>query len=97
MLFRSTVLHVEGTLLASAAREQNGVWAQKIREYGYADNYPNSNIDGISFDIDWAVDEQGNPVKLDKCDFVRVMTAVDEVYPRIGELSTEVAGLAIYK
>lgn len=93
---QDTAFTVQGTLLAPAARQKDGVWAQRIRDYGYADNKPNTDIAGTSFDIDWAVDEQGRKVKLDRCDFVRVMTAVDEHYPMIGELSTEVAGVALY-
>ena len=41
------------------------------------------------------VDDEGNPVELPYCDFIRIQTAVDEVYSMIGELSTEVSGMEI--
>ena len=90
-----TVIIVSGTCLASHHQVFNGTIAQKVLDYGYADNKPNSDADGISFDLDWAVDDDGNSVRLDYCDFIRIMTAVDEVYDNIGELSTEVAGVKI--
>lgn len=84
-----TAFIVTGTCLGTL--RQDGL--QRMLAYGYADNRPNSDTIGISFDIDWAVDDEGNPVKLTHCDFVRVMTGVDEIYPYTGELSTEVGGL----
>ena len=56
------------------------------------DNKPNSDKEGTSFDISWAVDDTGQPVNLPSVDFVRVYNAVDETLPQTGELSTEVSG-----
>ena len=92
---QDTVITATGTRLASVAKTTGGVVSQRIRDYGYADNKPNNDIEGTSFDLDWAVDAEGRQVKLESCDFVRVVTAVDEVFAQIGELSTEVAGLVV--
>ena len=70
----------------------SGQNVQRILDYGYADNKPNNDIDGTSFDISWAIDESGQPVVLPSIDFVRVCCAVDETHEITGELSTEISG-----
>jgi hypothetical protein len=45
---------------------------------------------GDAFDIDWAVDELGNPVHLDGIDFIKIYTAVNANAGWLGEISTEV-------
>ena len=58
--------------------------------YGYAD--ASLATDPYStFDLDWAVDDNGNAVSLDHGDFIRVMTGVFQHCGWIGETSTEVA------
>lgn len=66
-------------------------------EYGYADNYPNFSdseglvrSEGAMIDIDWAVDERGNSVKMPGVDFVRIQTGVNQSNGWLGENSTEV-------
>lgn len=59
--------------------------------YGYADCSLNTDIYS-TFDIDWAVDEQGNPVELPEINFIRVATGIFQYCGWIGETSTEVAG-----
>lgn len=59
--------------------------------YGYADCSLNNDIYS-TFDIDWAVDEQGNPVELPEINFIRVATGIFQYCGWIGETSTEVAG-----
>ena len=81
-----------GALLPSQTEIINGQIVQRILEYGYVDNKPNRDIEGTSFDLSWAVDEDGKAVTLPSVDFVRVYTAVDESYDKIGELSTEITG-----
>lgn len=61
--------------------------------YGYADAAPNSDDTYTTFDLDWAVDKNGNPVNLDHADFIRIQTGVLQQCGRTGETSTEVAGL----
>lgn len=81
-----------GALLPSQTVQISGQNVQRILDYGYVDNRPNTDTLGTSFDIAWAVDAEGNAVALPTIDFVRVYNAVDEVLPQTGELSTEVAG-----
>ena len=81
-----------GALLPSQSVVISGQNIQRILDFGYVDNKPNSDIEGTSFDISWAVDESGRAVTLDSIHFVRVYNAVDETLPQTGELSTEVAG-----
>lgn len=59
-------------------------------DWGYADNKPNSEDPG--FNLDHAVDSNGNPVKLEKVDFIRVHTALNQTCGRLGESSTEICG-----
>ena len=95
MWLTDTIIEVEGTLLCSHTIDNGGVFTQQVLDYGYADNRPNSDTIGTAFDLDWAVDKEGIPVQLGYCDFVRIQTAVNEVYPMVGELSTEVTGIEL--
>jgi hypothetical protein len=50
---------------------------------------------GAAFRIAWAVDPAtGQPANLDRIDFVRITTAVSFVSPLLGEVSTEISGVA---
>ena len=63
-----------------------------IGAYGFCDNYPNA--DPLStIDISWAVDENGNSVKLDYIDFIKVQSGVHKQSGWIGEISTEFCGI----
>ena len=82
-----------GTCLKSNGRDESGVGQYYVLysyEWGYADNHPNQYKDLISFDIDWAVDAEGNRVHLPGVDFIKVYTAVNQQCGRIGETSTEI-------
>lgn len=59
-------------------------------EYGYADNTPG----GDRIDITDAIDEEGNPVQLSGIDFIKIQTGVQANMGWLGELSTEVSGIA---
>jgi len=69
-------------------------------DWGYVDNLPNNpartyredTVYNPGFKIDWAVDEQGNPVNLTHIDFVKVYNAMNQYCGWIGETSTEIAG-----
>ncbi|WP_282629935.1 PKD-like domain-containing protein [Empedobacter sedimenti] len=89
--FGQNQLKFSGSLLASNYTEKNGIWTGKQLAYGYADNAANNSEDS-NIDIDWAVDKNGNPVKLMGIDFIKVYTATNQEAGRLGEISTEVAG-----
>lgn len=59
-------------------------------DFGYVDNLPNNELKG--FNLDWALDAEGQPVKLPRADFFKVYTAENQVCGWLGETSTEVAG-----
>lgn len=77
----------------------NSYFVQYFFDWGYVDNLPNNpaNIpqeDGAynpGFKIDWAVDEDGNPVNLTHIDFIKVYNAMNQYCGWLGETSTEVA------
>ena len=61
--------------------------------YGYADACPAKDSLYSSFDINWAVDEKGNPVALDHIDYIRVMTGTFQYCGWLGETSTEITSV----
>ena len=81
-----------GAKLPSQTEKIYGQVVQRFLDYGYADNKPNNDIEGTSFDISWAVDASGESVSLPTIDFVRVYTAIDEINNPTGEISTEISG-----
>ena len=90
----ANTLIFEGTKLKNNYIDTDGegnYWIGVAYGFGYADNVPNNHEDS-NIDIDWAVDERGNPVKLPGIDFVKVYTGVNQEAGWIGEVSTEVAG-----
>lgn len=90
-------LTFRGTCLPENGKwdKEKKMWVMKPYAYGYADNYPNSNRDGCSFDIGWAIGENGQPVILESIDFIRIYTGVNQQIPSggVGELSTEITGV----
>ena len=78
-----------GTRLKDNAINENGMWIGYCYEWGYADNHPNST-EMSQFKIDWAIDGNGKKVELDRIDFVRITTAVNQYAGSMGEISTEV-------
>ena len=82
-----------GTRLAPNAVDTSGMGTYYILysyDWGYVDNHPNDFADLNSFDIDWAVDADGNPVHLPGVDFVRVYTGLNQYCGWLGETSTEI-------
>lgn len=62
--------------------------------YGYVDASQAKDSLYSSFDINWAVDEDGNEVVLDHIDFIRVKTGIFQYCGWLGETSTEVNTIA---
>ena len=90
-----SVLTFRGTRLPNSSVDMsaNGSgtnWFQPFFGEGYADNLPNNQEPG--FMIDWAIDEDGNPVSLDHIDFIKVYSAQLDYCGWLGEVSTEVCG-----
>lgn len=92
--YTGATMTFKGTLLPNNAVDVTGAgnnWQLKAFAWGYADNQP--NIDNMSaIDIDWAVDKNGNNIKLPGIDFVKVYTGTNQEAGWLGETSTEVAG-----
>ncbi|MCT2563083.1 cell surface protein [Chryseobacterium herbae] len=83
-----------GTRLKDNYYDQSGVgnyWVGRSYDYGYADNAPN-NDEASNIDISWAVDKNGNYVKLPGIDFIKVYTGINQEAGWLGEVSTEVGG-----
>lgn len=88
------MLTFKGTKLPNTAIDMSGGngnnWFQPFLGQGYVDNLPNDQEPG--FKIDWAVDEEGNPVELDHIDFIKVYTGQLAYCGWLGETSTEICG-----
>jgi hypothetical protein len=85
---------LKGTRIQDNFYDQSGTgnyWVGKSFDFGYADNAPN-NDEASNIDISWAVDKNGNYVKLPGIDFIKIYTAINQEAGWLGEVSTEVAG-----
>ena len=91
--YQQNELQFTGTLLPSNYTQNNttGYWTGKQYAYGYADNASNASEDS-NIDIDWAVDKNGNSIKLMGIDFIKVYTGINQEAGWLGEISTEVTG-----
>ena len=93
-------LTFKGGRLPNNAVDQSGngtywvLYRYSADSYGYADAAQAKDSLGSSFDISWAVDEEGRPVHLDEVNFVRVATGIFQYCGWLGETSTEVAAFA---
>lgn len=90
LTFTGTCLPKNGT--NTGGEGENQYWVLTSFNYGYVDNKSNTDSIANSFNIEWAVDAERNPVTLDFIDFVRVYTAVNQNAGWLGETSTEVTG-----
>lgn len=75
-----------GTKLQDNFTYNGRIWTGRAPAFGYADVNPN----GDDIDISWAVDTNGNPVKLIGVDFIKVYTAINQEAGWLGEISTEI-------
>ena len=89
-----TVITMRGTRLPNSSIDMSGGngnnWFQPFFGEGYVDNLPN-NLE-LGFKIDWAIDEDGNSVRLDHIDFIKVSCAQLDYCGWLGEVSTEICG-----
>ena len=93
-LWKNSSYTLSGTFMKSDIYDQSGnnlLWVSPTCDWGYADNWPN-NDERAQIEMDWAVDKDGNPVKLKGIDFVRVHTGNRAEGGWLGEISTEVSG-----
>ncbi|MBO3099309.1 hypothetical protein [Gelidibacter pelagius] len=81
-----------GTLLSNSRIDMSNpsVITSAPFDYGYADNTPG----GDKINIADAIDTEGNPVHLSGIDFIKIQTGIQANMGWLGELSTEVAGIA---
>ena len=89
-----STIELTGTRLADNGIDTSGTGRYYILycyDWGYVDNHPNDYPELSSFDIGWAVDVDGLPVKLPGVDFVRVYTGLNQQCGWLGETSTEIA------
>ena len=90
-------LTFSGGKLPNNAIDQSGngtYWVQyrySADSYGYVDAAGNDE-DASTFDIDWAVDKEGNHVDLKEINFVKVVCGIFQYCGWLGETSTEVSG-----
>ena len=87
-------LTFSGSLLPPNGTDTSGTGKYYILyayDWGYVDNHPNEFEELNSFDISWAVDDDGNPVDLPGVDFVRVYTGLNQYCGWLGETSTEIS------
>ncbi|MCC8088238.1 MAG: cell surface protein [Rikenellaceae bacterium] len=96
-------LMFSGTLLENLVDAyENGSYYLAAAGKGYADNYSGDYTTVVNgdedtgnsnkFDISDAIDGEGNRVKLEGVDFIKVYTAQNEQAGHLGESSTEIRG-----
>jgi hypothetical protein len=83
---------LKGTLLPSINIDTTD--PSYITSGAFAYGYSDSNAGGDPVDISMAIDSLGRPVKLRGIDFVKVQTGIQANLGWLGELSTEVTGIA---
>lgn len=92
-----------GSMLQPKTELVGGIWKNKDFGEGYADNWGSDmakdnygNYRYNQFDLDDAVDQDGNSVQLERIHFVKVQSAILKNVPSIGEVSTEVVGFKAF-
>lgn len=84
----------EGTKLADNYTDESGNGSYYVLYaygWGYVDNHPNHD-DRANFNIEWAIDKNGESVQLPGAHFIKVYTGVNQYCGWLGETSTEIIG-----
>ncbi len=83
---------ISGTLLSDSNidRSNPSMTTSKPFEYGYADN----TSGGDRINISDAIDKDGKAVHLSGIDFIKIQTGIQANMGWLGEMSTEIAGVA---
>lgn len=94
---------LKGSMLQPRTVYENSTWKNQSFGWGYADNMgtdtekaSNGTYRYNQFELDNAVDVEGNAVVLKQIHFVKVQNAILKNVDAIGEVSTEVAGFKIF-
>ena len=88
-------------LRQNTTQTPGGDWSNNSFEWGYVDNAGSDNLESSSktgktwFKISNAMTPDGQPAGLRYIDFIKVQSAINGSAGGLGELSTEVAGMAI--
>ena len=90
--YENDSIRFTATLLPRNMSKDGDLWVMPAFEYGYVDNKPNSDTNS-SFNIDWAVNQDGTPANLSSIDFVRVQVGVIGCNGLTGEQSTEITSI----
>lgn len=81
---------IRGSILPKTGLSSSGLITSMPFAFGYADNL----VGGDKLDIANAIDKDGKSVSLAGIDFVKIQTGIQANLGVLGELSTEVAGVA---
>lgn len=81
---------LKGSLLPSTGINNAGMITSAPFAFGYADN----QVGGDQIDIANAIDKDGKPVALSGIDFIKIQTGIQANMGVLGELSTELRGIA---
>ena len=92
-----------GSMLENRTVKDGSIWKNLNFGWGYADNIgsdteKNSNGDYRynQFDLDNAIDADGNAVELTEIHFVKIQSAILHNADILGEVSTEVCGFKVF-
>jgi len=85
-----TEYKLKGSLLPTTGTKPGGLITSMPFDFGYADN----TVNGDKLDIANAIDRDGNAKSLSGIDFIKIQTGIQANLGVLGELSTEVVGVA---
>ena len=81
---------LKGSILPKTGLSTAGLITSMPFAFGYADN----TVNGDKVDIANAIDKDGKTVSLGGIDFIKIQTGIQANMGFLGELSTEVTGIA---